>query len=58
MEKIVIENLNKRVNAHTVSNVSLKVHSSEIFALVGMTGSGKSIITGVLHNFYVCTGTC
>ena len=58
MKKIVIENLCKRVNHFNLSGVSFSVHSGEIFALVGMTGSGKSTITKILDKLiYTDSGT-
>jgi len=50
MNKIVVENLYKKINRFTLSGVSFAVHDGEIFAIVGMTGSGKSTVTKILQN--------
>jgi len=50
MDKLIVENLNKRVNSFTLYGATFKVHAGEIFALVGMTGSGKSTVTKIIHN--------
>ncbi|MBL7977823.1 MAG: ABC transporter ATP-binding protein [Bacteroidetes Order II. Incertae sedis bacterium] len=42
---IVVENLTKRFDGKTVlNNVSLEIHEGETFAIIGRSGSGKSVL--------------
>jgi len=50
---IVVENLYKKCSkSFCLQDISFKVHAGEIFALCGMTGSGKSTVTKILHKLY------
>jgi ABC-2 type transport system ATP-binding protein len=52
MEKIKVQHLQKLQNKrkiYVINDVSLTVHSGEIFALCGGSGSGKTVITKTLQ---------
>jgi len=65
MEKIILENINKRIIERGPSDVGIllrdinfKVHSGEIFAIAGMRGCGKSSVTKILFGLtYQDSGT-
>ena len=49
MERLVIRNLTKTQNrTPVVSRVSFTLHAGEIFALVGLPGSGKTLVTKMI----------
>jgi len=48
-EQIVIHNLQKRTKDFYLHDITMKVHEGEIMAVVGVQGSGKTLLTKILQ---------
>lgn len=49
MERIRISNIRKHTRNFVLSDINLKMHAGEIFALVGIQGSGKTLLCKILQ---------
>lgn len=56
VKKIIVENLQKKQNTFTIDGVSFLVHESEIFALCGAAGSGKTLVTKLMESLAIPHG--
>jgi ABC-2 type transport system ATP-binding protein len=56
MEKIKVVNLRKQTKDFLLHDINIRVHSGEIFALVGIQNSGKTMLSKILQKLAFADG--